>query len=115
MIVDGAHSVVGDLLQTEFTPANTDFARFLRPYECAISALTSKVSILEGEFTHADHYCPIRAVTSRVKSPDSIRGKAARIGLAPTSSISPGSASPAASFRISTGSPPWSASRPISP
>ncbi len=48
--------------------------------ECAISALTSKVSILKGEFTHADHYCPIRAVTSRVKSPDSIRGKAARIG-----------------------------------
>jgi putative GTP pyrophosphokinase len=80
MIVDGAHSVVGDLLQTEFTPAHTDFARFLRPYECAISALTSKVNILEGEFTHADHYCPIRAVTSRVKSPDSIRGKAARIG-----------------------------------
>jgi len=80
MIVDGAHSVVGDLSQTEFTPAHTDFARFLLPYQCATSALTSKVNILKRELTHADHYCPIRAVTSRVKSPNSILGKAARIG-----------------------------------
>lgn len=80
MIVDGAHSVVGELSQTEFTPAHTDFARFLLPYQCAISALTSKVDILKGELTHDDHYCPIRHVTSRVKSPDSILGKAARIG-----------------------------------
>jgi len=80
MIVDGALSVVGDLSQTEFTPTHTDFARFLLPYRCAISALTTKINILKGELTHADHYCPIRAVTSRVKSPNSILGKAARIG-----------------------------------
>jgi len=80
MIVDGAHGVVGELSQTAFTPAHTDFARFLLPYQWAISALTSKVNILKGELTHADHYCPIRAVTSRVKSLDSILGKAGRIG-----------------------------------
>ena len=80
MIVDGAHSVVGEVSQTEFTPAHTDFARFLLPYRCAISALTTKINILKGALTHADHYCPIRAVTSRVKSPDSILGRAARIG-----------------------------------
>jgi len=59
---------------------HSDFARFLLPYQCAISALTSMVTILKGDLTHADHYCPIRDVTSRVKSPDSILGKAARIG-----------------------------------
>lgn len=80
MIVDGAHNVVGDLSQTEFTPTHTDFARFLLPYQCAISAQTAKVNILKGELAHADQYCPIRHITSRVKSPDSILAKAARIG-----------------------------------
>jgi putative GTP pyrophosphokinase len=80
MIVDGAHSVAGDLSQTEFTPMRIDFARLLLLYQCGISALTTKVNILKGELTHIDHDCPIQHVTSRVKSPDSILGKAARIG-----------------------------------
>jgi putative GTP pyrophosphokinase len=80
MIVDGAHSVAGDLSQTEFTPMHIDFARFLLPYQCGICALTTKVNILKGELTHIDHHCPVQHVTSRVKSPDSILGKAARIG-----------------------------------
>jgi putative GTP pyrophosphokinase len=84
MTVDGAHKVVGDLPQTEFTPTHTDFAGFLLPYQCAISALTTKVNILKDELTHADHYCPIRDIASRLKSPDSILGKAARIGCPPT-------------------------------
>jgi GTP pyrophosphokinase len=77
MTVDGAHSVVGDLSQTEFS---ADFARFVLPYQCGVSALTTKVNILQSELTHVDHHCPIRHVTCRVKSPDSILGKAARIG-----------------------------------
>lgn len=80
MTVDGAHSVVGDLSQTEFTPMCTDFARFVLPYQCGISTLTTKVNILKSELTHGDHHCPIWHVTSRVKSPNSILGKAARIG-----------------------------------
>jgi putative GTP pyrophosphokinase len=80
MTVDGAQSVVGDLSQTEFTPMCADFARFVLPYQCGISALTTKFNILKGELTHVDHYCPIQHVTSRVKSPDSILAKAARIG-----------------------------------
>ena len=63
MIVDGAHSVVGDLLQTEFTPAHTDFARFLLPYQCAISALTTKVNILKGE-AHSTPITTVRSATS---------------------------------------------------
>src|SRR5689334_18517124 len=80
MTVDGDRSLVGDLSQTEFTAAQTDIARFLLPYQCAISALTTKVNILKRELTHVDRNYPIRHVISRVKSCDSILGKATRIG-----------------------------------
>jgi len=80
MIVDGAPNEVGDLSQTEFASTNTDFARFLLPYQCAISAQTARINILKRELAHSDQYCPIRHITSRVKSPDSILGKATRIG-----------------------------------
>lgn len=80
MTVDGAHSVVGELLQTEFRPMRTDFTQFLLRYQCGISALTTKVNILKAELSDDDHCSPIQHVTSRVKSPDSILGKAARIG-----------------------------------
>lgn len=80
MTVDSAHSVVGDLPQTEFTLMCTNFARFVLPYQCGISALTTKVNILKGELTHVDHHCPIHHVASRLKSRDSILGKAGRIG-----------------------------------
>lgn len=84
MTADGAHKVVGDLPQTEFTPTHTDVAGFLLPYQCAISAMTTKVNIVKDELTHADHYCPIRHVTSRLRPPDSILGKAVRIGCPST-------------------------------
>ena len=41
--------------------------------------LTTKVSILKEKFTDRDGYCPIAAVSSRVKTLDSIRRKAQRI------------------------------------
>jgi hypothetical protein len=65
MTVDGVHS---------------DFGRFLLPYQCAVSTLLTKLDILEGELAHAERHCPIRHVTSRVKSPERILDKAARIG-----------------------------------
>ncbi len=84
MTVEGAHSVVGDLSQTGFTPVGTDFARFVTPYRAGISALTAKINILKGELSHVDRCCPIQYVTSRVKSHASILEKAARIGCPPT-------------------------------
>jgi len=80
MTVDGAHSLLGDLSQNEFTSAHSDIAWFLLPYQCAISVLTTKVNILTRDLTHADGHYPIRHVISRVKSCDSILGKATRIG-----------------------------------
>src|SRR3954468_22220118 len=41
--------------------------------------LTTKVSVLKTEFTDGDGYCPIAAMSSRVKTLDSIRRKARRI------------------------------------
>ena len=43
--------------------------------------MTTKVNIVKDELTHADHYCPIRHVTSRLKPPDSIlaQGRAHRL------------------------------------
>ena len=59
--------------------SDTEFARFALPYQIAISMLTTKVSILKEDLTDRDGYCPIAAVSSRVKTLDSIRRKAQRI------------------------------------
>ena len=64
-------------------PATTEFGRsdteFALPYQIAISMLTTKVRILKQAFTHRDGYCPIEAVSSRVKTHDSIVAKAQRV------------------------------------
>ena len=64
-------------------PATTEFGRsdteFALPYQIAISMLTTKVRILKQEFTRRDGYCPIEAVSSRVKTRDSIVAKAQRV------------------------------------
>lgn len=59
--------------------STTEFARFVLPYQIAISMLATKVSILKARYTDGDGYCPIAAVSSRVKTLDSIRRKAQRI------------------------------------
>jgi putative GTP pyrophosphokinase len=41
--------------------------------------LTTKVRILKREFTRRDGYCPVEAVSSRIKTHDSIVAKAQRI------------------------------------
>jgi GTP pyrophosphokinase len=59
--------------------SDTEFTGFALPYRIAISMLTTKVSILKEKFTDRDGYCPIAAVSSRVKTLESIRRKAQRI------------------------------------
>jgi putative GTP pyrophosphokinase len=61
---------------TQFGRSNTEFAL---PYQIAISMLTTKVRILKQEFTRRDGYCPVEAVSSRVKTHDSIVAKAQRL------------------------------------
>jgi putative GTP pyrophosphokinase len=64
-------------------PATTELGcsdnEFGLPYEIAISMLTAKVRILKQEFTRRDGCCPIEAVSSRVKTHDSIAAKAKRV------------------------------------
>jgi putative GTP pyrophosphokinase len=75
---------VGDVYQLAAgEPATTEFGRsdteFALPYQIAISMLTTKVCALKQEFTRRDGYCPFEAVSSRVKTHDSIVAKAQRL------------------------------------
>jgi Region found in RelA / SpoT proteins len=64
-------------------PATTKFggsdAEFALPYQIAISMLTTKVRILEQEFTGRERYGPVDAISSRIKTHDSIVAKAQRV------------------------------------
>ena len=61
---------------TKFGGSDTEFAL---PYQIAISMLTTEVRILKQEFTRREGYCPIEAVTSRIKTHASIVAKAQRV------------------------------------
>lgn len=54
-------------------------AEFALPYQIAISMLTTEVRILKQESTLREGYCPIEAVSSRIKTHDSIAAKAQRV------------------------------------
>ncbi len=64
-------------------PATTAFGRADTenplPYQIAISMLTTKVRTLKQEFTRRDGHCPIEAVSSRIKTHDSIVAKAQQL------------------------------------
>ena len=80
MTVGDVYDLAPGLAATaEVGRSDTEFARFALPYRIAVSMLTTKVSILKEKFTDRDGYCPIAAVSSRVKTLDSIRRKAQRI------------------------------------
>ncbi|MGW7285003.1 GTP pyrophosphokinase [Streptomyces sp. NPDC054847] len=74
------------------TPEDVAFARRLRKdfqriemeFEFAVDEVLTKVSILRREFLHLHRYNPIEHVGSRVKSPESILRKVARLGIEPT-------------------------------
>jgi GTP pyrophosphokinase len=61
---------------TKFGGSDTEFAL---PYQIAISMVTTEVRILKQEFTGREGYCPIEAVSSRIKTHDSIVAKAQRV------------------------------------
>jgi len=69
----------GSAATAEVGRSDTEFARFALPYRIAVSMLTTKVSILKEKVTDRDGYCPIAAVSSRVKTLESIRRRAQRI------------------------------------
>jgi ppGpp synthetase/RelA/SpoT-type nucleotidyltranferase len=63
----------------ELTQARREWQRFHMTYEFAIAEVITKVDILRGEFNQAHDYNPIEHVTSRLKTPEGIAAKAARI------------------------------------
>lgn len=69
-----------------FTPAQLRevggmLQRFLLEYEFGLREVETKIEILRDEFAHMHDYNPIEHVSSRVKSPDSLREKVVRRGL----------------------------------
>jgi putative GTP pyrophosphokinase len=57
---------------------------FRLEYEFGLREIMTKIAILRDEFRHMHDYNPIEHVTSRVKSPESIRRKVQRDHVAPT-------------------------------
>ncbi|MFX4270817.1 GTP pyrophosphokinase [Propionibacteriaceae bacterium Y1685] len=58
-----------------------DASRFMLSYEFAVDEVMTKIGILQREFEHLHDYNPIEHYSSRIKSADSIMGKAGRLGL----------------------------------
>lgn len=61
--------------------------RFMLEYEFGLREIETKIAILRDEFQQMHEYNPIEHVSSRVKSADSIVGKAARRGLTAQGSV----------------------------
>ncbi|WGD38658.1 GTP pyrophosphokinase family protein [Lysinibacter sp. HNR] len=62
----------------------TEFTRFMMPYKFAIDEVTTKISILQEEFSLVHDYNPIEHLSSRLKSPESIVEKITRTGCEPS-------------------------------
>jgi len=60
-----------------------EFTRFRLRYKFAIDELTTKISILREEFEETHDHNPIEHVRTRLKSPESLLAKAAKIGCPP--------------------------------
>ncbi|KRF19990.1 GTP pyrophosphokinase [Nocardioides sp. Soil797] len=58
--------------------------RMLMEYKFGIDEVTTKIEILQEEFTHLHEYNPIEHVSSRVKSPESIYAKIQKRGFDPS-------------------------------
>jgi putative GTP pyrophosphokinase len=80
----GSGVTLGDVYElAPGLPATTKFGgpdtEFALPYQVAISKLTNKFRILKQDFTRGEGYCPIEAVSSRIKTHESIVAKAQRV------------------------------------
>ncbi len=58
--------------------------RFRLRYKFAMDEITTKISILREEFEQTHDHSPIEHVRSRLKSPESLLAKMAKIGCGPT-------------------------------
>lgn len=63
---------------------HAQLTRMLMEYKFGIDEITTKIEILQEEFTHLHDYNPIEHVSSRVKSPESIYAKVQKRGFDPS-------------------------------
>ncbi|WP_071606479.1 GTP pyrophosphokinase [Luteipulveratus halotolerans] len=85
-MVDTSASASGaDLLGLlgEFRELRDEFTRFMLCYQFGIDEVTTKIKILQQEFTHIHSYNPIEHVSSRLKTPEGVLAKAQRRGVSP--------------------------------
>lgn len=68
----------------DFQQLHAQLTRLLMEYKFGIDEVTTKIEILQEEFTHLHSYNPIEHVSSRVKSPESIYAKIQRRGFEPS-------------------------------
>jgi putative GTP pyrophosphokinase len=80
---DGA-AVDEQRLADELKELQRGLTRFRLRYKFAIDEVTTKISILRQEFEETHDHSPIEHVRSRLKSPESLFAKMARIECAPT-------------------------------
>jgi putative GTP pyrophosphokinase len=71
-------------LAGELKELQRGLTRFRLRYKFAIDEVTTKISILRQEFEETHDHSPIEHVRSRLKSPESLFAKMARIECAPT-------------------------------
>jgi len=78
--------MVDQHLSVDGSPAlsERELSRFRMRYKFAIEELTTKIVILREEFEESHDHNPIEHVRTRLKSPESIMAKLARIGCPPT-------------------------------
>ncbi|MDE9366720.1 GTP pyrophosphokinase family protein [Luteipulveratus sp. YIM 133132] len=67
----------------EFRELRDEFTRFMLCYQFGIDEVTTKIKILQQEFTHIHAYNPIEHVSSRLKTPEGVLAKAQRRGVSP--------------------------------
>lgn len=72
----------GSITPAQLREVGGQLQRFLLEYEFGLREVETKIEILRDEFAHMHDYNPIEHVSSRVKSPDSLREKVLRRGLA---------------------------------
>ncbi|MDN5895668.1 MAG: GTP pyrophosphokinase family protein, partial [Nocardioides sp.] len=68
----------------DFQELRAQLTRLLMEYKFGIDEVTTKIAILQEEFTHLHAYNPIEHVSSRVKSPESIYAKIQKRAFEPS-------------------------------
>lgn len=61
-----------DISQERIKELKVDFTRFRMAYKFALDEMTTKLNILNEEFSYIHDYNPIEHISTRMKSPDSL-------------------------------------------